>query len=70
MKSSIERLKRLCAFITGFVFFISGILKVLDPTGAGLVMKEYLEFLHIGFLGFASKGLPHSLLLKLSSEQP
>lgn len=57
MKSSIERLKRLCAFITGFVFFISGILKVLDPTGAGLVMKEYLEFLHIGFLGFASKGL-------------
>ena len=57
MKSSIERLKRLCAFITGFVFFISGILKALDPTGAGLVMKEYLEFLHIGFLGFASKGL-------------
>ena len=24
------------------VFFISGILKVLDPVGAGLVMKEYL----------------------------
>lgn len=57
MKHSIERLRRLCAFITGFVFFISGILKVLDPVGAGLVMKEYLGFLHIGFLGFASKGL-------------
>jgi hypothetical protein len=25
--------------------------------GAGLVIKEYLEFLHIGFLGFAAKGL-------------
>lgn len=57
MKYNTERLRRFCAFITGFVFFISGILKVLDPVGAALVMKEYLEFLHIGFLGFASKGL-------------
>ena len=57
MKQFIERLRRFCAFVTGFVFFISGILKVLDPVGAGLVMKEYLEFLHIGFLGFAAKGL-------------
>ena len=57
MKQFVERLRRFCAFVTGFVFFISGILKVLDPVGAGLVMKEYLEFLHIGFLGFAAKGL-------------
>lgn len=51
------KFRRFCAFITGFVFFISGILKVLDPVGSGLVMGEYLEFLHLGFLGFASKGL-------------
>lgn len=57
MKQFIERLRRFCAFVTGFVFFISGILKILDPVGAGLVIKEYLEFLHIGFLGFAAKGL-------------
>jgi hypothetical protein len=57
MKQFIEKLRRFCAFVTGFVFFISGILKVLDPVGAGLVMKEYLEFLHIGFMGFAAKGL-------------
>ena len=57
MKQFIEKLRRFCAFVTGFVFFISGILKILDPVGAGLVIKEYLEFLHIGFLGFAAKGL-------------
>lgn len=51
------KFRRFCGFICGFVFFISGILKLMDPTGAGLVMDSYLDFLHIGFLGFASKGL-------------
>ena len=55
MKYRFEKFRRPCAFIAGFVFFISGVLKVLDPVGAGLVMKEYFEFLHIGFLGPASK---------------
>ena len=49
--------RRFCGFICGFVFFISGILKLMDPVGAGLVMDSYLDFLHIGFLGFASKTL-------------
>ena len=47
-------MKRFCGFITGFVFFISGILKLMDPVGAGLVMKEYFKFMHIGFLNFVS----------------
>ena len=47
-------MKRFCGFITGFVFFISGILKLMDPVGAGLVMKEYFKFLHLGFLEFAA----------------
>lgn len=55
MKHAYERFRRFCAFITGFVFFISGILKVLDPVGAGLVMKEYFDFLHVGFLSPAAK---------------
>ncbi len=55
MKYIVERFRRFCGFITGIVFFGSGILKLLDPVGAGLVMDEYFEFLHIGFLGFASK---------------
>lgn len=57
MRYLLLRLKRFCGFITGFVFFLSGIVKLMDPVGAGLVMKEYLDFLHIGFLGFASKPL-------------
>ena len=49
--------RRFCGFICGFVFFLSGILKLMDPVGAGLVMDSYLDFLHIGFFGFASKPL-------------
>ena len=57
MKYLLLRLKRFCGFITGFVFFIGGILKLMDPVGAGLVMGEYLDFMHLKFLGFASKPL-------------
>ena len=49
------RMKRFCGFITGFVFFLSGIIKLMDPVGAGLVMDEYFDFLHIGFLSFSAK---------------
>ena len=47
-------MKRFCGFAVGFVFFISGLLKLMDPVGAGLVMKEYFKFLHIGFMDFAA----------------
>ena len=57
MRYLLLRLKRFCGFITGFVFFIGGVLKLMDPVGAGLVMGEYLDFLHMGFLGFSSKVL-------------
>lgn len=49
------RLKRFCGFATGFVFFLSGIVKLLDPAGAGLVMDSYFDFLHIGFMEPAAK---------------
>lgn len=49
------RMKRFCGFIAGFVFFIAGIFKLLDPVGAGLVMKEYMDFLHVGFLSGIAK---------------
>ena len=48
------RLKRFCGYAVGLVFFISGLLKLMDPVGAGLVMKEYFKFLHVGFLSGAS----------------
>ena len=55
MRYILLRLKRFCGFVTGIVFFIGGILKLMDPVGAGLVMGEYFNFLHIGFLSFAAK---------------
>ena len=47
-------IRRISAVIVGFTFFIAGLLKLMDPVGAGLVVDEYLKFLHLGFLRFAS----------------
>lgn len=55
MRYITQRMRRFCAFVTGFVFLASGILKLVDPTGAGLVMSGYFKFLHIGFLDFMAK---------------
>lgn len=55
MKYIVRKMRRFCGFIAGFIFYISGILKLIDPVGAGLVMDEYYNFLHLGFLGFSSK---------------
>ena len=57
------RIRRFCAFLVGVVFFISGIFKLLDPVGAGLVMSDYYKFFHLGFLDFSAK--PLALLLAL-----
>ncbi|MCQ2168469.1 MAG: hypothetical protein MJY69_07410 [Bacteroidales bacterium] len=46
--------RRICSMLIGFVFFIAGILKLMDPTGAGLIISEYFKFLHLGFLSFSS----------------
>ena len=64
MKYLLFRLKRFCGFLAGFVFFIAGILKLLDPVGTGLIMKEYFDFLHVGFLSFIAKpaGVAFALL--------
>lgn len=51
------KLRRFSSFICGFVFFLSGIIKLMDPVGAGLVVDSYLDFLHLRFLGFASQAL-------------
>lgn len=61
MKYFTQRMRRFCAFLTGFVFFASGVLKLIDPTGAGLVMKEYFSFMHLGFLDFAAMPLGFAL---------
>lgn len=55
MKYISLKMKRFCGFITGFVFFLSGLVKLMDPVGAGLVMNEYFNFLHVSFLSFSAK---------------
>lgn len=42
--------KRICALAVGAVFFLAGLLKLMDPVGAGLQMEAYFRFLHIDFL--------------------
>lgn len=48
-------LRRACAVLVGFVLYIAGLLKLMDPVGASLVVGEYLRFFHLGFLGFGAK---------------
>lgn len=47
-------ISKIAAFILGSVFFLSGILKLMDPLGTSLIVSSYLSFLHLGFLQFAS----------------
>ena len=63
MNYYVTKLRRFCGFIAGFIFYISGILKLLDPVGAGLVMDEYFSFMHLGFLHFSSKFLGTAVAL-------
>ena len=56
-------LRRSCATLVGIVFFVAGVLKLMDPVGAGLVMEEYFHFFHTDFLTFAAKPLAAALAL-------
>lgn len=47
-------IKRISAVIIGFVFFIAGLLKLMDPVGSSLIVDSYLNFMHLDFLKFAS----------------
>ena len=55
MNSFLLRMKRFCGFLFGMVFFFSGLIKLMDPVGAGLVVKEYFDFMHIGFMAPTAK---------------
>ncbi len=47
--------KRICAVILGLVLLLAGLLKLMDPVGAGLVMEDYYYFFHLDFLAPAAK---------------
>ena len=42
--------RRICALILGMALVVAGLLKIMDPAGSGLVVDEYFNFLHLGFL--------------------
>ena len=50
----LERSKRFCGYLVGIVFFISGVFKLMDPVGTGLIVSEYYKFMHLEFLDFSS----------------
>ncbi|MBO4670761.1 MAG: hypothetical protein J5640_02825 [Bacteroidales bacterium] len=49
-----KTIKRICAVLVGMVLLVAGLLKLMDPVGAGLVAAEYLKFLRLDFLSSAS----------------
>jgi len=50
MRSFRIGIRRFCAVLIGAVFFVAGLLKVMDPFGSNLVMESYLRFFHLEFL--------------------
>ena len=50
-------------WILGLVFFIAGILKLMDPMGTSLIVSEYLNFFHLSFMKVVST--PFGILLAL-----
>lgn len=48
-------IRRFCVILVGLVFYISGMFKLMDPVGTGLIVKEYLRFFHLSGLAPAAK---------------
>lgn len=64
MTKAHQRFRRFCAIVLGAVFVVSGILKLMDPVGAGLVVDEYWKFFHLRFMHFSSE--PVGIILALA----
>ena len=50
-------LRGLCRVLFALTFILSGALKLLDPVGTGLIVKEYLGFMHLTALEPAAIGM-------------
>lgn len=55
--------RRLSALLIGLVFFIAGLLKLMDPVGSGLIVEEYFKFFGLRFLVFSSKAVGYTAAL-------
>ncbi len=63
MKAFSLKTRRFCAILIGIVFLASGLLKLLDPVGTGLIVTEYARFFRLGFLQPAARGVGIALAL-------
>lgn len=45
-----KTIRRISAILAGAVFFIAGLLKLMDPLGSSLIVEEYLKFFHLSGL--------------------
>ncbi|MCF0176380.1 MAG: DoxX family protein [Bacteroidales bacterium] len=50
MNAAFRNFRRFCAVLIGVVFFFGGVLKLMDPVGASMVVREYFIFLHLPFM--------------------
>lgn len=55
--------RRFLAKLIGLVLLASGLLKLIDPVGTGLIVAEYFKFFHLAFLTGASKAFGVALCL-------
>ena len=56
-------LRAVCRVLFALTFIVSGSLKLLDPVGTGLIVKEYLDFMSLTALEPAAVGLGIALAL-------
>ena len=56
-------LRAVCRVLFALTFIVSGSLKLLDPVGTGLIVKEYLDFMNLTALEPAAVGLGIALAL-------
>lgn len=40
-------IRAVCRILFSLVFVCAGILKIIDPVGTGLIVKEYLSIIHV-----------------------
>lgn len=55
--------RRAAAVILGMVLVLSGILKLMDPVGTRLIVGDYFNFFHLGFLSFSAPVLSFILAI-------
>lgn len=49
--------KKWCSIAVGLLYVVSGLLKVMDPVGTGLIVEAYFRFMHLSESALVAKSL-------------